>query len=129
MGASSSIVIDDGIIPENGKMYKRLNCGCIYSFTYGNYGCQQFYKSDDVEWCLGCWDCLQEVRDGNYRQNNQMNNDLVEQITENQLLTLTDRYGWMTESKAIVYARENRINVVELFQNNNYRAFNDRTKV
>jgi hypothetical protein len=124
MGGSSSI-IDENIIPDNGKMYKRMDCGCIYSFKYENYGSRCVSKSRDIVWCMGCWDCLQYIREDNdYTYSDKANRAIASEIAENSIDSLVEDYGWMAEPKAIKFSRERRISVVELFQNDNYRVFN-----
>jgi hypothetical protein len=115
MGAASSVIregttINDKYLDLNGKIYKQLNCGCIYCSHY------QHLQPYNIELALPCYDCLEGLREKDYEKFNKTNVQNMFDILKTYEMEdlLTERMGWLTEEEAINYANSKKISVVEL---------------
>ena len=94
MGASSSI---------NLKLYKRVDCGCIYCFDH---------TEIQLLWC--CYDCLETLR------NKTMPKQLIilqKEVEENNIEDLLNKLEWKSTHHAIQFAKENDILLEEFISN------------
>ena len=97
MGASSSI-IDDKYVKFNTskKIYKKMNCGCIYS-----------YYDNKLELPYSCYSCLSVLSETKY---NKIAVQLFNQIKNQSIIELLSiNGGWKTTQEAIIYAKHNNI--------------------
>jgi hypothetical protein len=111
MGAVASI--EDNNLPLNGKLYKVMECKCIYSCIYQN------NIVEDIELLCCCYMCLHNIRNKlfDYKKlskfiSNTINNNICDLIN--------NKYdNWLSERNAIIYAQNNKISVIEFIQNEN----------
>jgi hypothetical protein len=103
MGASSSI--------SDNKIYKHMNCGCIYCFD----------KIDELQLLYVCYDCLQTLKD---KKNLQIKNILEKEVNNNSNEFLLNNLEWKNKMEAINYARDNNILLQEFISNDNILKYN-----
>jgi hypothetical protein len=119
MGASSSLIsqtveINGKNVSIDGTLYKRLDCGCIFCAKY------EKLQPYELELALPCYNCLQDLR---CKQKNSFNinevKKLYSDIKELEIdFLIGPKNGWLIESDAIEYAKENRISIIELVNSN-----------
>ena len=113
MGATGSI---SEIIPENGKIYKKIKCGCIFNVKYINH-----CVNDDVNLCLPCYHCIEDIKKFSY--DHCQIRRLLEQIKNFSIEKLIGDHDWLTELQAEDYAKINKINFYELANNTNVSLY------
>lgn len=94
MGASSSI---------SSKLYKHVDCGCIYCFDQ---------PEIQLLWC--CYDCLETLRNKTKPEQLIL---LQKEVKENPIEHLLNKLEWKTTHHAIQFAHENNILVEEFICN------------
>lgn len=110
MGSTSSVLenknnYDNNQLYKSNKIYRKLNCGCIFS-----------YDGSNLELPYSCYNCLELIK--NNKSNKNIENLLNEtkNITNSQILINNEL--WMTEEYAIIYAKNNNISIDEFIRNN-----------
>ena len=81
MGASASSL--------QNKVYKFLNCGCIYCYDFSN---------ENIQMLCHCHNCLQKLRKNTF--DNNVVNELVNEISHCNDMSPC-KMGWLTQPEAI----------------------------
>ena len=102
MGASSSI--------SDNKIYKHVNCGCIYCFD-----------TKELQLLYSCYDCIETLRN---KKDLEIKNVLEEEVNKNSNDFLLNNLQWKNKMDAINYARNNNILLEEFISNNNILKYN-----
>ena len=110
MGNTSSI-----LIPENGRIYKPLECGCICALLYKE------YCVTNIELLCPCYTCLEEIREKRY-STSKISKLFEDSVDKNISLLTNDNYPdkWMLEYVAVEYAKKRKIPYEEFILKDGY---------